>query len=251
MAFRSEYCLLILVSSSLLFHCKVGPTLMCLIIFSWPLYLLWYCSSVPKAQGAVQTIWWSQAGSGSFSFYLENNVRLLCFFCLAPPVLELEAVCVHAALLLCSGVRSLGECFPLLPKGSSGSCVLSVWLCVSSGWEVWKITARIAASWADVHVYSGLVGTTCPYSLSRLVSVFRDLSCWIMPGHCLQLEIFSCFSPLLFAFGSIPSSIGMWFKCGLSPTLLRCAWLLIWKREMKQESLILHYHGIVNQCTSP
>lgn len=79
-----------------------------------------------------------------FSFYLENNVRLLGFFCLAPPVLELEAVCVHAALLLCAGVRSLGECFPLLPKGVV-EAVPSAWLCVSSGCEVWKITARIAA----------------------------------------------------------------------------------------------------------
>lgn len=162
MGFRSEYCLLILVSSSLLFHCKAGPTLMCLIVFSVPLYLLWFCSSVPKAQGAVQTTWWSQAGSGLFSFYLENNVRLLGFFCLAPPVLELEAVCVRAALLLCAGVRSLGECFPLLPKGVV-EAVPSAWLCVSSGCEVWKITARIAACWADVRVYSVLAGTRCPY----------------------------------------------------------------------------------------
>lgn len=85
--------------------------------------------------------------------------------------------------------------------------------------------------------------------LPGLISVFIDLSCWIMPGHCLQQEIFSCISPLLFSFGSIPFSIEMWFEYGLCPTLLRCAWLLIWKRE-EQESLILHYCSIVSQCIS-
>lgn len=162
MAFRSEYCLLILVSSSLLFHCKVGPTLMCLIMFSLPLYLLWFCSSVPKAQGAVQTTWWSQAGSAPFSFYLENNVKLMFLLLGTSSSWAGGCVCVCAALLLCSGVRSFGECFPSLPKGML-EAVLSAWLCVSSGCEVWKIPARIAACWADVRVHSGLAGTRCPY----------------------------------------------------------------------------------------
>lgn len=158
MAFRSEYCCFFF----LLFHCKGGPTLMCLMTFSLPLYLLWFCSWVPKAYGAVQTTWWSQAGSASFSFYFENSVKLLCFFCLAPPVLELRAVCVSAALLLCSGVRLFGQCFSLLPMRVL-EAVLSAWFCVRLSCEVWKINARIAACWADVRVCSGLVVTRCHY----------------------------------------------------------------------------------------
>lgn len=75
--------------------------------------------------------------------------------------------CVCAALLSCSGVRSLGQCFPLLPMGIL-EAVLSAWLCVRSSCEVWKINARIAACWADVHVYSGLVVTRCHYQGSQV-----------------------------------------------------------------------------------
>lgn len=35
------------------------------------------------------------------------------FFCLAPLVLGLEALCVSAALLSCSGARSLGQGFSI------------------------------------------------------------------------------------------------------------------------------------------
>lgn len=110
---------------------------MCLIMFSLPLYLLWFFSSVPKAQGALQTTW-SQAGSAPFSFYYENNVELLCFFFLAPLLLELEAVCVSIALLLCPGVRWFGECFLLLPMEVL-EAVLSTWLSVRSSCKCGKL----------------------------------------------------------------------------------------------------------------
>lgn len=172
MAFRSEYCLLLVGCFYFPFQpfafsiAKLAPHWCVWLCFHYHCTSFDFCSSVPRAQGTVQTMWWNQAGSAPFSFYLENNMKLL-HFCLAPPVLELKAVCVSAALLSHSGVSSLGQCFPLLPMGVL-KAVLSAWLCVRSSCKVWRINARTAARWTDVLHYSGLVVTRSHYQGSQV-----------------------------------------------------------------------------------
>lgn len=118
-------------------------------------------------------------------------------------------VCLCAALLSCSGVRSLGQCFPLRPLGAL-EAVLSAWLCVRPSCEVWKINARIAACWADVHAYSGLVVTRCHYQGSQVYTQTR------LAGSFLAAVCDKEFSPVShFSFLLLAAFLSPW-GCSLS-----------------------------------
>lgn len=189
LTFRSEYCLVFLffLPNPLLFHSKVGPTLMYLIMFSLPLYLLWFCSSVHKAQGPVQTTWWSQAGSAPSSFYLENNMKLLCFFCLAPPVLELEAMCVCCCPIVfrceitCTVFHSC--------RWGHGSCAV----CWVVGWDC---TVKCAKS---MHILQCIEQVSMP--ALGIACALRHAHRLVLLGHAWPLSVrrsFLLFSASLF-----------------------------------------------------
>lgn len=93
----------------------------------WCVWLYFHCHCTcfdSAVQCLLQTPWWSQGGSAPFSFYLENNVELLFLLLGTSSYWTGDCVCMSAALPLCSGVRWLGQCFPLLSMGGTGSCAV-------------------------------------------------------------------------------------------------------------------------------